>query len=304
VADFSIQDAAFTGFGVVREHRGYLAVWAVLALAVFFILTAVVIVLAGPTLMSLQALSASERRDPTIVFPLLSRVGPLYLVLTPVIIVLYGILYAGMNRAVLRPGDPKFAYLAFGPDEFRQMGVLVLGFCLFVAIYIALVIGLLIVAVLLNTVAHAPPAVLGLFAVSLAFAVMTWLAVRLSLASALTFETRRVTLFGSWALTRGRFWPIFGTYVLVLALAAVILILTNLVILGIVAAATGGNLLAALAPPDMQSLGAYFTVARSLQFILGAGVSALMWPVVLTPPAAILRQISLGEKGLFRRGFP
>jgi hypothetical protein len=82
------------------------------------------------------------------------------------------------------------------------------------------------------------------------------------------------------------------------------LILTNLVILGIVAAATGGNLLAALAPPDMQSLGAYFTVARSLQFILGAGVSALMWPVVLTPPAAILRQISLGEKGLFRRGFP
>jgi hypothetical protein len=304
VADFSIQDAAFTGFGVVREHRGYLVVWAGLVLVVFLILTAAVIVLAGPTLMSLQALSTSQRRDPTIVFPLLSQVAPLYLILAPVVIILYGIVYAAMNRAVLRPGDHKFAYLALGPDEFRQMGVLLLGFILFVAIYIALLVGLIVAAVILNAVAHAPPAILGLFAASLAFVVMTWLAVRLSLASALTFETRRVTLFGSWALTRGRFWPIFGTYVLVLALAAVILLLTNLVILGIVAAATGGNLLAAFAPPDTQSLGAYFTVARSLQLILDAGVSALMWPVVLTPPAAILRQVSVGEKVLSRRGFP
>ena len=161
MADFSIQDAAFTGFGVVRQHRGYLAIWACLALVAFSILTAAVIITAGPSMMSLQALSASERRDPTIVFPLLGQLAPIYLILIPAILVLYGVVYAAMNRAVLRPDDHKFAYLAFGVDEFRQIGVLLLSVILFVATYIILLIGLIIAAVILNAVAHAPPVTLG-----------------------------------------------------------------------------------------------------------------------------------------------
>jgi hypothetical protein len=63
--------------------------------------------------------------------------------------------------------------------------------------------------------------------------------------------------------------------------------------LAVVAVTTGGNLPAAFAPSDLRSLGAYFTIAQLLQLVLGAGVSALLWPVILTPPAAILRQITV-----------
>lgn len=46
------------------------------------------------------------------------------------------------------------------------------------------------------------------------FVFLIWLAVRLSLASPLTFDTRRVRVFGSFALTRGRFWSLLGAYLL------------------------------------------------------------------------------------------
>jgi hypothetical protein len=291
VADFSIQDAAFTGFGVVRQRWRFLAVWAGLALVASVLLTVSIISVAGPEMMILQSLSASARPDPAAVVPILVRLGPLYLVLIPCTLVFNGVLLAAMNRAVLRPNDHKLAYLAVGPDEFRQMGLLVLIFIAFTIVYIVLMIGLIIAAALFASVLHVSAAVVGLAVALFGFAGMVWLAVRLSLASALTFESRRVTMFGSWALTKGRFWPIFGTYVLVLALAAVIFLLTWVVILAVVALATGGNLAAAVAPSDFRSLGSYFTVAKLVQLVLGAGVSALLWPVILTPPAAILRHI-------------
>ena len=243
VADFSIQDAAFSGFGVVREHRSYVFIWAGLALIVSLVLTAATIIIAGPAMTNLQALSASGIRDPATVLPLLGRLVPLYLVMTPASLVFYGVLCAAMNRAILRPADIRFAYLALGADEFRQIALLLLGFVLFAGVYILLVIGLVIAAVLLNSVAHAPPALLGFIAVVAAFTAMIWLAVRLSLASALTFrEAVGCRCSSSWALTKGRFWSILGTYVSSSrARGGNRTLLTWLVILAIMAVANGGQ---------------------------------------------------------------
>ena len=127
-------------------------------------------------------------------------------------------------------------------------------------------------------------------------AALIYVAVRLSLAPALTFESRRINLLGSWALTRGRFWPLLGAYVLTVALVAMVWILSQLVVLALGVVLSGGDMQAATLQPDMSSLRAYFTPYRMIQTVLSAGVSALVWPVLFTPPVAIYR--SLAPAGL------
>ena len=187
MADFSIQDAAFTGFGVVRQHRGCLPVWAAFALVTSLVVTLAAVTLSGPDFMRLQALAATGI-DMAAVYPLLNRLVPAYLLLLPLVIIISGVLSAAMNRAVLTPDAIGLAYLNLGPDEFRQMALLLFGGLFFTAIYFAIMIATLVVSVLLGAVAHAQPAALGLLAVIITLAVLAWLAVRLSLASALTFQ--------------------------------------------------------------------------------------------------------------------
>ena len=125
------------------------------------------------------------------------------------------------------------------------------------------------------------------------FAALAWLAVRLSLASPLTFETRRVNLFGSFALTRGRFWPIFGTYALLIALALVVFLLITVIAVAI-GAATYGDL--SFFMKSQQGAGDQFTLPGLIQTAVSAVFTALLWPMALTPPAVIYQAITRGSR--------
>ena len=56
-----------------------------------------------------------------------------------------------------------------------------------------------------------------------------WVFVRLSLAAPMTFDQRRLVVFGSWPFTRGSFWPLVGAYALAIALDVVILVLMTMI---------------------------------------------------------------------------
>lgn len=116
--------------------------------------------------------------------------------------------------------------------------------------------------------------------------------VRLSLASPLTFATRRINLFGSWRLTRGIFWPMLGAY-LVAGILAIVVSLLILAISAAVSAAVGGGLsgLQSMMKPDMSSLATYLTPARFVTIFANAVSTALVWPVLLTPASAIYRSL-------------
>ena len=291
MTNFSIQETAFTGFRVVREHPRALAIWAAFALVTSLAFNGILVGVAGPDVMRLQQLSVTEIHDPAVVTRAVSGVLPAYALLTPLVLIYYAVLYAAMNRAVLRPGEKKLGYLGFGGDELRQIGLMVmLGLCA-LGVYFALVVVVVLLGALLSVSAHLHPASIVLIAIPGVLIAFVCLAVRMSLASALTFQTGRVNVFGSWSLTRGHFWPLLGVYLLTFALSAVVVFLTYLVILAVVAVVTGGNMFAVMGPTDMRSPGAYFTIPQLVQLVLGAGVSALIWPIMLTPAAAICRHL-------------
>ena len=90
-----------------------------------------------------------------------------------------------------------------------------------------------------------------------------FLAVRLSLASPMTFETKRIDLRGAWRLTQGRFWPLLGTYFIAFALSIVVVVLTFAIAVAAVAVAGGGmGALGAAFQSDMSTMASVLTPAR------------------------------------------
>jgi len=149
-------------------------------------------------------------------------------------------------------------------------------------------------AVIVALVAKAAAALVAVLATLGAICAAIFVLVRLSLASAQTFATGKVNLFGSWALTRGRFWPIFGTYVLAFAFACVVLVLGFVVSFAAAALVGGGDAITKMMRPDLTSLTALFSPAMLVRTAVNAVIAAMVLPVLLTPPAAIYLRLTTG----------
>lgn len=289
--DFSSQAAAFTGFRIVREHPRFLVVWAMVALFSSILITVVLIVLGGAEFVKIQQFSDVEYRSPTTILSSFRHLVPMYVVIATVAMTFYGVLLAAMNRAVLRPHDERFAYFALSGDELRQIGLLFVTFGASLCCYALVTIFFIILGVTLNMVTYINPTLFGFVSAVTILLSYISLTVRFSLAPAITFYSGKINLFESWRMTRGKFWPIFGTYMITAALVSVILILTYLITLAVFAVLTG-KLLSDARFLDTSSIGSYFTMSRVVQTALDAGVSALIWPVLMTPSAWIYLQLA------------
>ncbi len=291
MAEFSMQDAAFTGFRVVREHPRALAIWSLYALTLSLAFGAVFVTFMGADFARLMAMSAHPTQDPEAVVALFGRLAPGYAIFAAIGILSNAIFGAAMIRAVMRPSEGRFGYLRVGRDELRQLLLGLLTLAVFLGAYLGLVIVMGIVGGVLALVAKTGQAALVAVTLIVLAGGMIALAVRLSLAPAATFDTGRIDLAGAWALTRGRFWPLFATYLLTVALVAVVYLLSLLVIFALTTVLHGGNAASALTSSDAVTLKAYFAPARLVESVLMAGVSALVWPVMFTPPAAVYRSL-------------
>ncbi len=301
MASFSASDIALTGFRIVREKPRAALIWAAIQLVFSGCMMVMMFLTIGPVFAKALALTPLERRDPTVILATYGALLPAYLLIMPVALVFYAILFATMNRAVLQPDDERFGYLRLGRDELRQLGLFLLAAIVGIAGYIALVILLVVVAVVFALISapfmgqagHAPAVLGAVLMVLCIFGAEVFVCVRLSLASALTFATGKVDLFGSWRLTKGRFWALFGAYLISWMLGLVVMFLTLVITLAVMAASGGGLAgVAMLLHPDMSSLGAYLTLPRLLGAVVGAAGGALMWPVLLTPPAAAYKALT------------
>ena len=290
---FSASDVGLAGFRYARENPKVIGIWAVLFAVSSFFFSWLTIAVAGPSLAAMQAMQTQANPDPQAMLRLFAPFGMLMLVMTPLLLVYYGVVYAAVNRLILRPQDKGFGYLKFGADEFRQIGVLFLIFLAIFAVYMIGIIAIVVVGGILSVISKFLGGFVifaGFLALLVALAVVS---VRISLASASTFRTGRISLRTSWTLTKGHFWPILGAYLLALVMVIIVTML-GFVIFTALALAIGGGFEAAATVfrADMSSVATYFTPVQIIYLLFSAVITALTTLISMSPAALIYRALS------------
>jgi hypothetical protein len=296
MSKFSASDAAFSGFRLVRENLKTVGVWAVGMTVLSIASNVLAIQFFGPKLEALLSyMTDTNNPDPNEFFNRASSLTPLMLWLLPYSLIVNGVVFAALNRLILRHGDSRFAYLRLGAAELRQAVLWVLTSCVLMGV---LFLGSA-VSGFLGALGGATGAFLALLGLIAALTGVVYLAVRLSFASAVTFDTGKITLFKSMPRTEGLFWPLLGAYLLaaVMSIIVVLLIWTIVSAIGLIAsgdfAATGKMLRA-----DTTSLRAYFTPAGVVQALFSGLINVLTTLIVFSPAPSIYRELKEREVGV------
>lgn len=291
MATFSPTDAGMSGFRLAMANPRIVGIWGVVLAAVSLVVSALTIVTVGPSLAELQDPAVSA--DPETSLRLLGVVGPFYLGLMLFFLLYYGVVLGAVNRLVLRPGDRASAYLRLGGDEWRLILLMIIQAVLGgLAMTASLIPMIALIAGAAAGGSGALSAVGGVVGVLFAVALMAFLTVRFSLAASQTFDTGRLNVFGSWTLTRGRFWPLVGAYLLAFVLYLVVY-LVFMVVMSLLAIALGGGLagVTTLFQPNMSDIGAFFTPMMILYTVAGGFLSAIGMLILYGPAATVYRDL-------------
>jgi len=279
-------DAAFEGFRLTREYPRVTMIWAVFHLLVSFVTATALIMLGGDAV--LQPESAAEM-SPAELAVFMRDIAPAYLILAPIGLVVMSVAAAAVYRLQLRPEEAaQSGHLRFGADEVRLIILTVIYYLLTIAGVLALSLVAAIAAGVASMAGQGAMAMVGGGMMLFFAGLWLFVLVRLSLAPVLTFDQRRLVVFGSWALTRGHFWRLLGTYALALVTVLVVSLLAMVIfaaLAGIVTVAAGGGLdqVGEVFQPDFSSFGAYISAQTLLYLIFNAGLTAIFYPAVLTP---------------------
>lgn len=294
---FSASEAAFEGFRVVRREPGSVAVWAVVQLIFSAALSLLMLPVMRP-LMAVSAANSANRSAGAQAATAMLNVLPLYLVILPLYLLVFAVLSAAVYRAVLRPQDKAFARLRFGADELRLAGVWILLGLLWLGVSMVVGVVLIILAIAVAMASKASPANLVLFVLvvyPVIFALLAWFSVKFSFAAPMTFAQKRIQLFASWKLTKGRFWSLLGCYLLAFVFIVIFWLLALIVDAAVAVGSTGGSITAAAASmfqPDYSSAQAYFTPARLVLLPIGAAVGVLQLTLGFAPAARAYQEIA------------
>jgi hypothetical protein len=296
---FSVTDAAFAGFQVIRRNPMTLVWWTGVALIFSIASAALMVLVAGD---ALQTLSSADSSNPDFegMMSAYARLAPVFLILLPVSLLYYGVFAAGVSRAVLRPEDPRFGFLRLGGAEFTQtLLILVLGLILFAGYIGFLIVGFLatmlitMLFALLGSVGSMIGAALGVVVMLVIFVggeLALW--TRFSLASPQTFATGSFNLGGSWGLTKKPFWPMFGAYVLAFIVAGLIALLLYGAFAGAVFVAGGWTAVVQAFGPDMTSVEGLLKPTTMIYYLIAAVASSLMGIIGGSPAAYIYDQLT------------
>jgi hypothetical protein len=292
MSDIASADAGLVGFKLAKAHPMAIPAWAIFSLVSSVLITVLLITMAGPALMEMQQYQPGPNPDPADLARIYGGLGQAGLVVLPLSLVFGGIIYAAASRLVLKPEDRGFGWLKLGADEFRQMLVLLVVWILMFLAYLAVVVLVAVVAAVGSMVAPILGVLLASLGVIAAIGAMFYLAVRLSLASPATFASGRLSIGESWRLTKGKFWPLFGAYIIAFIMT-IIVSLAAMAVFFVVAGIPFGfsTVGATMMSPDMSSTATMFTGVGIAYFIWSAIVSGFTNLLFLTPAPTLYAQI-------------
>lgn len=198
------------GIRVLREQPRIVATWAAIYLAV----TAIGMIVMQPWTSAMAGWQQQVMQAETPPALPAGSVG-LFVLLYLALLILAVIAFAAVVRAVVRPMGDRFAYLRLGKDELRLIG---LGFILLIAFFLLEIVAILAVVLLSGLVAlvagHGAAAVVAGILLIAVLCGIIYVQVRVSLAGALTVMRGRIAIRDAWRVTQGRFWTLFGAFVL------------------------------------------------------------------------------------------
>lgn len=292
---FSATDAAFEGFRVVRSHPMALIFWSLLYIVCFGAIFALV---GGGIVSAMSAMTRLEAAGGTPSFedlmPLMQSFMAMFAVILPLSMVVSAVLTSAVSKAVLRPRESRFGYVAFGADEMRVLAVTII---LFFVMFLVMALSGLVIGVVGRLTSGT--AMSGLILVLLGLAavcVYAWLMVRLSLAVPITIRERRIAVFDSFRVTKGHFWPLLGMAVLAAVMSFVVSLLGSIIATPIQMLVAGG--IQTLESMDGESVLAMLQAAWPailVGLVLQAVLSALQVAVVYAPFSAAYRDITGGD---------
>jgi hypothetical protein len=293
MSKFSASDAAFSGFRLVRENLRSVSVWMLIMTVTSIISSIVMIHFFGKEMNAFSAAIPAPGAEPDLekMQQALEGMMPALLFSLPYTTLIYGVLYAGVNRLVQRPHDKGFAHLRLGMDEVRQAAVWALYSLVLFTIF---VFGNTLSRVLL-TIAGPGGALLALLVLIASISCAIYLAVRLSVAMAATFAEGRIVFLKSMPLTKGHFWPMLGAYFLAVVMCVIVFLLLMAVVSGVAAIISGSlETSAKLIQADTTSLKVLLSPMGMAQSLLSGVWSVLTNLILFTPIPTIYMALKGG----------
>lgn len=275
---FSASEAALEGFRLTRERPGTILAWAGVYFIGIGLIAVLMMVSLGPQFIAIAKTGRITPEDADAVAGMLAQSGPAFVLVLLLVVLLLSVLTAGIYRLVLRPKEPGIAHLRLGIDELRLAAV---NMVLFALGMIFLMIGFVATAA-----AERVNPVLGVITGGAVLALTVWVGVRMSLATPMSFATHRIAIPAAWALTRGRFWPLFGMIVLAVIFYVMVWLLISIIGVAIVGLAGGQAGLA-----DMNHLAPGAVVAGIATLVMQLLLSVLQVVMIYAPFAVAYQQL-------------
>lgn len=298
MARFSVTEAATAGFGVIGRKPLAVAGWAIALVVALIVPAALCFAAMGPEFMRLVQLTMAQKGaepNPEMMQQMMraqsgmTALNLLYWLWSSFV---KAVFCAAVFRAVLAPQQSAWAYLRVGSREmWLTLLLLVEQVLAMIAIFVIVLLVVVVTAVVMvggGENGHMAGVVVGCVASLVAFGVILWVALRLSMAAPMTFVDNQFRLFESWTLTQGQGWRLLGLALLIVVFVLGLEILVGGVVVGVAMAAAGsmaglhgqGGWEAFMARPPMEILSLvwpWLTAIGVIAALFGAVVQAIFY---------------------------